>query len=113
VGHIALWLQKANVHQRDFNMDEYVTPPMEAEASITYSDIRNLYPMFRPLEGRSFSNILPNQAWYMSPPEINIMLAPPSRQASFEPSYADSGYSGSEGALSPPDRFVISIPDSN
>lgn len=37
----------------------------------------------------------------MSPPEINIQLAPPSRQASFEPPKDEAVL---EGALSPPDR---------
>ncbi|KAF2418790.1 hypothetical protein EJ08DRAFT_666105 [Tothia fuscella] len=37
----------------------------------------------------------------MSPPEINIQLAPPSRQASFEPPKPEGG---PDGALSPPDR---------
>jgi hypothetical protein len=39
----------------------------------------------------------------MSPPEINIQLAPPSRQASFEPPKGD----GPDGALSPPDRSKL------
>jgi hypothetical protein len=39
----------------------------------------------------------------MSPPEINIQLAPPSRQASFEPAKGD----GPDGALSPPDRSKL------
>lgn len=39
----------------------------------------------------------------MSPPEINIQLAPPSRQTSFEPAREDEP---SEGALSPPDSSM-------
>jgi hypothetical protein len=39
----------------------------------------------------------------LSPPEINIQLAPPSRQASFEPAKGD----GPDGALSPPDRSKL------
>ena len=38
----------------------------------------------------------------MSPPEINIQLAPPSRQASFEPPKPER----LDGALSPPDRSM-------
>jgi hypothetical protein len=40
------------------------------------------------------------QADTMSPPEINIDFAPPSRQASFEPAKPEH----SADALSPPDR---------
>jgi hypothetical protein len=40
----------------------------------------------------------------MSPPEINIQLAPPSRQASFEPAKPEGA---PDGALSPPDRSKL------
>jgi hypothetical protein len=58
-------------------------------------------PMFQPQE--SFPDFQGhNEA--MSPPEINIQLAPPSRQASFEPAKPEES---PEGALSPPDRSKL------
>jgi hypothetical protein len=46
------------------------------------------------------------QAATMSPPEINIQLAPPSRQQSYEPVKSDAPESGD--SLTPPDRTFAS-----
>jgi hypothetical protein len=48
-----------------------------------------------------------NQVDPMSTPEINIQLAPPSRQASFEPAVKDEP--PSEGALSPPESGMCCV----
>ena len=44
----------------------------------------------------------------MSPPEINIQLAPPSRQQSFEPVKSDAPEPGD--TLTPPDRTFFHFP---
>jgi hypothetical protein len=88
VGYVALRLQKANVHQRDFNMDEYPTPTViEAEAGSISFENRVLTPMFPSFEVL-FSGVLSNhwQAWDLSPPQIND---------SIKASGADSGFDGS------------------
>ncbi|TID13661.1 hypothetical protein E6O75_ATG01639 [Venturia nashicola] len=64
----------------------------------SYNNGQQSMPIFQPQE--SFPDFQGhNEA--MSPPEINIQLAPPSRQTSFEPPKPEGVV---EGALSPPDR---------
>jgi hypothetical protein len=90
----------------NFGMMNSYAPPMDQ-----YGNSHHGLPMF-PNQGEAFPTL--NQQTNMdyngngeamSPPEINIQLAPPSRQASFEPPKPD-GIDPS-GALSPPDRSKL------
>jgi hypothetical protein len=64
---------------------------------------QQVMPMFPTQAQESFPEFQHNNE-PMSPPEINIQLAPPSRQASFEPAKVEGA---PEGALSPPDRSKL------
>lgn len=63
---------------------------------------REAFPNINQGNGFDYSG----QANAMSPPEINIQPAPPSRQASFEPPKPE----GTEDALSPPERSESQLP---
>ncbi|KIW05282.1 uncharacterized protein PV09_03810 [Verruconis gallopava] len=76
--------------------DTYGMASLAPAMSSTYNGNSNL-DMFAGAGQESFPAL--NQTDAMSPPEISIQFAPPSRQASFEPSRDE----GNNGALSPPD----------